>query len=100
MTKKTTKKLPKYVRQRSWGAFQYKRSVPKHLIQQVGKSTIYHTLGDNYPSMLIKWPEVHKAVETFLQRLEGETSVDRTLALATYFGMRTHLKAVHEKQGL
>jgi integrase len=36
--------------------------------------------------MIINLPVIHKAVETFLQRLEGETSVDRALALveATY----------------
>lgn len=86
MTKKMTKKLPKYVRQRSWGAYQYKRNVPKHLIQRVGKSTLYHSLGDTYAQMIINLPVVHKAVETFLQRLEGETPADRTLALveATY----------------
>ncbi len=86
MTKKTTKKLPRYVRQRSWGAYQYKRNVPKHLIQQVGKTTLYRSLGDTYSQMIINLPVIHKAVETFLQRLEGETSVDRALALveATY----------------
>jgi len=86
MTKKKTKKLPKYVRQRSYGTYQYKRNVPKHLIQQVGKSTLYRSLGGTYAQMIIDWPVVHKAVETFLQRLEGETPADRTLALveATY----------------
>jgi len=86
MTKKKTQKLPKYVRQRSWGAYQYKRNVPKHLVQQVGKSTLYHALGDTYSQMIINLPVVHKSVESFLQRLEGETPADRTLALveATY----------------
>ena len=60
MTKKNTKKLPKYVRQRSWGAYQYKRNVPKHLIQRVGKSTLYHSLGDTYAQMIINLPVVHK----------------------------------------
>ena len=58
MTKKMTKKLPKYVRQRRWGAYQYKRNVPKHLIQQVGKATLYHSLGDTYSQMIIDLPVV------------------------------------------
>lgn len=75
------KKLPKYVRQRKWGSYQYKRNVPKHLIEQVGKATVYRSLGDTYKLMVTNLPIVHQAVETYFQRLEGETSVERTLAL-------------------
>ncbi|MEY8119609.1 tyrosine-type recombinase/integrase [Falsihalocynthiibacter sp. BN13B15] len=84
-----SKKLPKYVRQRTWGAYQYKRNVPKRLISVVGKETIYHSLGSTYSEMITKLPVVHRAVESLFARLEGQDATDRTLALVeTHYGKR------------
>lgn len=81
MITKPKKKLPKYVRQRTWGAYQYKRNVPKRLIGDVGKETIYHSLGSSYSEMITTLPLVHNAVEEFFTRLAGQNTTDRTLAL-------------------
>jgi hypothetical protein len=78
---KPKKKLPKYVRQRTWGAYQYKRNVPKRLIGGVGKETIYHSLGSSYSEMITALPLVHNAVEALFTRLAGQSPTDRTLAL-------------------
>lgn len=81
MITKPKKKLPKYVRQRTWGAYQYKRNVPKRLIGEVGKETIYHSLGSSYSEMITALPLVHNAVEALFARLAGQNTTDRTLAL-------------------
>lgn len=81
MITKPKKKLPKRVRQRTWGAYQYKRTVPKRLIGDIVKETIYHSLGSSYSEMITALPLAHNAVEALLSRLDGQSTTDRTLAL-------------------
>ena len=84
-----TKKLPKYVFQRQWGSYQYKRNVPKRLKTHLGKATLYRFLGKSYDEMIVNLPVVHREIEEIFSKLDGETSQDRTLALVeANFGKR------------
>ncbi|MEY8096314.1 tyrosine-type recombinase/integrase [Falsihalocynthiibacter sp. S25ZX9] len=81
------KKLPKYVRQRSWGAYQYKRDVPKHLRVKAGKATVYHALGTTFMEMVKNLPTIDQQVVTYFASLEAENSRTRTLAIVkSHFG--------------
>ena len=84
-----TKKLPKYVFQRQWGSYQYKRNVPNRLKTHVGKATLYRFLGKSYDEMIVNLPVVHREIEEIFNKLDGETSRDRTVALVeANFGKR------------
>jgi len=84
-----TKKLPKYVFQRKWGSYQYKRNVPNRLKTLIGKATLYRFLGKSYDEMIVSLPVVHKEIEALFSKLDGETVRDRTLALVeANFGKR------------
>ena len=68
-----TKKLPKYVFQRKWGSYQYKRNVPNRLKTLIRKATLYRFLGKSYEEMIVSLPVVHKEIEALFSKLDGET---------------------------
>jgi hypothetical protein len=74
-------KLPRYVQQRPWGTYRYKRNVPKRLLSLIGKTHIYRNLGDSYEEMLRKRLKAHQEVEALFRKVEAETVRDRTLAV-------------------
>ena len=84
-----SKKLPKYVLERTSGAYQYKRNVPDKLKAIIGKKTFRHSLGKTYDEMIARLPVIHKKVEALLRQLDGEALRDRVLAtVETNFGKR------------
>jgi len=80
-------RLPRYVQQRPWGSFRYKRNVPKHLLKKLGKTHVYKNLGDSYTDMITALPKAHAEVEALFRASESETTRDRTLAVVeSHFG--------------
>lgn len=54
-----SKKLPKYVLERTSGAYQYKRNVPDKLKAIIGKKTFRHSLGKTYDEMIARLPKTY-----------------------------------------
>lgn len=80
-------KLPRYVQQRPWGTYRYKRNVPKRLLPLIGRTHIYRNLGESYEEMLRKRLKAHQEVEALFRKVEAETDRDRTLAVVeAHFG--------------
>lgn len=67
-------RLPRYVQQRPWGSFRYKRNVPKRLLKKLGKIHVYRNLGSSYSEMIKALPKAYAEVETLFRNTESETS--------------------------
>ena len=80
-------RLPRYVQQRPWGSYRYKRNVPKRLLSLIGKTHVYRFLGQSYEEMIRKLPRAHQEVEALFRKVESQTERDRTLAVVeSHFG--------------
>lgn len=80
-------RLPRYVQKRPSGLFRYKRNVPKHLVERLGRTHVYRNLSHSYDEMIKLLPKAHAEVEALFQRSESQTSRERTLAIVeSHFG--------------
>jgi len=74
-------RMPRYVQQRPWGSYRYKRNVPKRLLSLIGRTHVYRNLGQTYEEMIRKYPKANQEVEALFRKVEAETERDRTLAV-------------------
>ncbi|MFG6591700.1 tyrosine-type recombinase/integrase [Sulfitobacter sp. 1A12157] len=82
-------KLPRYVRQRSSGAYEFRRNVPKDLVEILGKTHVYRYLGGDYRSMLRALPEVEGEVEAVFDQCRARGPREKTLVMVRqHFGDR------------
>lgn len=82
-------KLPRYVRQRSSGAYEFRRNVPKDLVEAFGKTHVYRYLGVDYRSMLRALPDVEREVEAVFDQNRAEGPKEKTLLMVRqHFGDR------------
>jgi len=80
-------KLPRYVRQRNSGSYEFRRNVPKDLVEDLGKSHVYCYLGTDYRGMLLALPEVEREAELVFRQRRAKGLREKTLLMVRqHFG--------------
>lgn len=80
-------KLPRYVRQRSSGSYEFRRNVPTDLVEVLRKTHVYRYLGTDYRGMLRALPEVEQQAELFFRQSRAKGPREKTLLMVRqHFG--------------
>ncbi|MFG6517827.1 tyrosine-type recombinase/integrase [Sulfitobacter sp. 1A13496] len=80
-------KLPRYVRQRSSGSYEFRRNVPADLVEVLRKTHVYRYLGTDYRGMLRALPEVEQEAELFFRESRAKCPREKTLLMVRqHFG--------------
>lgn len=80
-------KLPRYVRQRSSGSYEFRRNVPTDLVEVLRKTHVHRYLGTDYRGMLRALPEVEQEAELFFRESRAKCPREKTLLMVRqHFG--------------